>query len=74
VGRACPWLVPLRRLAGRPRRPGVSVNVGSFLGHGTLREYAKGYELGEATPDEVATMRRVLAEAMEDGAFGWRPR
>jgi N-acyl-D-aspartate/D-glutamate deacylase len=49
---------------------GVSVNVGSFLGHGTLREYAKGYELGEATPDEVATMRRVLAEAMEDGAFG----
>ena len=49
---------------------GVSVNVGSFLGHGTLREYAKGYELGEATSDEVATMRRVLAEAMEDGAFG----
>jgi dihydroorotase/N-acyl-D-amino-acid deacylase len=49
---------------------GVSVNVGSFLGHGTLREYARGYELGEATPDEVATMRRVLAEAMADGAFG----
>ncbi|MBA3415780.1 MAG: D-aminoacylase [Chloroflexia bacterium] len=57
------WLADLE---GR----GVSVNVGSFLGHGTLREYAKGYAEGEATPDEVATMRRVMAEAMEDGAFG----
>ncbi len=49
---------------------GVAINVGSFLGHGTLREYAKGYEMGEASADEIATMRRVLAEAMEDGAFG----
>jgi dihydroorotase/N-acyl-D-amino-acid deacylase len=56
----------LKDLVGR----GVSINVGSFLGHGTLREYAKGYAMGEATATEVATMRRVLAEAMDDGAFG----
>lgn len=49
---------------------GVSPNVGSFLGGGTLREYAKGMEMGAPTPDELATMRRVMAEAMEDGAFG----
>jgi N-acyl-D-amino-acid deacylase len=49
---------------------GVSPNIGSFLGGGTLREYAKGREMGAPTPDELATMRRVMAEAMEDGAFG----
>jgi dihydroorotase/N-acyl-D-amino-acid deacylase len=26
--------------------------------------------MGRATPDELATMRRVMAEAMDDGAFG----
>lgn len=49
---------------------GVSVNFGSFIGGGTVREFARGYELGDATPDEVQAMRTMLAEAMEDGAFG----
>ncbi|HEX5502689.1 MAG TPA: amidohydrolase family protein, partial [Thermomicrobiales bacterium] len=30
----------------------------------------KGMAMGRATADELATMRRVMAEAMEDGAFG----
>ena len=49
---------------------GVSPNIGSFLGGGTLREYARGLEMGAATGDELAVMRRVTAEAMADGAFG----
>jgi N-acyl-D-amino-acid deacylase len=49
---------------------GVSPNVGSFLGGGTLRNYAKDMDMGPADDAERATMRRVLAEAMEDGAFG----
>ena len=49
---------------------GISPNIGSFLGGGTLREYAKGREMGTPTADELATMRRIMAEAMEDGAFG----
>lgn len=49
---------------------GVSPNIGSFLAGGTLRQYAKGLAMGPATPDELDTMRRVMAEAMEDGAFG----
>jgi N-acyl-D-amino-acid deacylase len=49
---------------------GVSSNIGSFLGGGTLREYAKGKEMGTPTTDELETMRRVMAEAMEDGALG----
>lgn len=49
---------------------GVSPNIGSFLGGGTLRRYAKGMEMGQPSDDELATMRRVMREAMEDGAFG----
>ena len=49
---------------------GVSPNIGSFLGGGTLREYARGLEMGAPTPGELETMRHVMAEAMEDGAFG----
>ena len=49
---------------------GVSPNIGSYLGGGTLRQYACGMRMGRAAPDELATMRRVMAEAMEDGAFG----
>ncbi|RIK47334.1 MAG: dihydroorotase [Chloroflexi bacterium] len=49
---------------------GVAPNVGSFLGGGTLRQYARGMELGRSDPDALATMRRVMEEAMEDGAFG----
>ncbi len=49
---------------------GVSPNVGSFLGGGTLRNYARGMDMGPSDADELATMRRVMTEAMEDGAFG----
>src|SRR5947209_8639951 len=49
---------------------GVSPNIGTFLGGGTLREYVKGRDMSAPTPDELEKMRRVMAEAMEDGAFG----
>jgi len=49
---------------------GVSVNVGSFVGGATVREYAMGWDMREATADELATMTRVMDECMRDGAFG----
>jgi len=49
---------------------GLSVNFGSFVGGGTVREYAMGYAMGDATEEQLAEMRRITAEAMEDGAFG----
>jgi N-acyl-D-amino-acid deacylase len=49
---------------------GVAVNVGSFLGGGTLREYVRGYDLGPSSYSEIQTMRHVMRGAMEDGAFG----
>jgi N-acyl-D-aspartate/D-glutamate deacylase len=49
---------------------GVSPNVGSFLGGGTLREYVRGMAMGPFTPEELALARGVTEDAMRDGAFG----
>src|SRR5262245_1575046 len=57
------WLADLE-----PR--GASVNIGSCIGGSTVREFGRGYELGPSSPAEIEVMRRVVAEAMEDGAFG----
>lgn len=49
---------------------GTSVNVGSFLGAGTLRQYIKGMAQGRLTAAETAEMQRAVRLGMEDGAFG----
>ena len=51
-------------------RRGVSQNVGSFLGNGTVRVYGKGGGMGPSTSVEIDTMRAMVRRAMEDGAFG----
>ena len=49
---------------------GSSVNVGSLLGAENPRVFAKGYAEGPANAAELDTMRRVMHDAMADGAFG----
>ncbi len=51
-------------------RHGSSVNVGSYLGAENPRIIAKGYAQGRANAAELDTMRRVMRDAMRDGAFG----
>jgi dihydroorotase/N-acyl-D-amino-acid deacylase len=51
-------------------RHGTSTNVGSFIGAATVRMYAKGAADGPAGAAELDTMRRVVRDAMHDGAFG----
>ncbi len=48
----------------------ASVNFGSFLGAATVRAYAKGMAEGPANAAELDTMRRVVRDAMLDGAMG----
>jgi len=48
----------------------TSVNVGSFIGAGTVRAYAKGMEQGALDAAELDTVRRVMRDAMRDGAMG----
>ena len=49
---------------------GVSQNVGSFVGNGTVRVYGKGGAMGPSTAAEVDTMQAMVRRAMQDGAFG----
>jgi dihydroorotase/N-acyl-D-amino-acid deacylase len=48
----------------------ASVNVGSFIGAGGVRQYAKNMAEGAPTAAELDTMRLVVRQAMRDGAFG----
>ncbi|HEY5489823.1 MAG TPA: D-aminoacylase [Gemmatimonadaceae bacterium] len=51
-------------------RRGVSQNVGSFVGNGTVRVYGKGGGMGPSTSVEIDTMQAMVRRAMQDGAFG----
>lgn len=48
----------------------ASVNFGSFIGAGGVRQYAKNMAQGAPTAAELDTMRLVVRTAMRDGAFG----
>jgi N-acyl-D-amino-acid deacylase len=56
----------LAKLASTPR----SVNVGSFVGQGSIREAVVGSANRAATADERAKMRAMVEQAMKEGAFG----
>ena len=49
---------------------GVSTNIASFVGNGTLREYVMNYENRVPTEDELNKMKELTKEAMEEGAMG----
>jgi dihydroorotase/N-acyl-D-amino-acid deacylase len=49
---------------------GISQNVGSFVGAGTIREFGMGQRMGAATGASLDSMRAAVRRAMEDGAFG----
>jgi dihydroorotase/N-acyl-D-amino-acid deacylase len=52
------------------QRRGLSENVGSFVGSGTVRSYAKAGSMAPFTSAERDTVRAMAARAMTDGAFG----
>jgi N-acyl-D-amino-acid deacylase len=49
---------------------GVSCNVASFIGAGTLRVHAVGYDDVRATPEQLARMRALVRAEMRGGALG----
>ena len=49
---------------------GVSPNVASFVGNGTLRRYVIGYENRPASDEELEQMKTLARQAMEEGAVG----
>lgn len=55
--------------AERSRAP-ASVNVGTWVGHGTIRLAVMDRRPGPPTSAELARMRELIGEAMRSGAFG----
>jgi dihydroorotase/N-acyl-D-amino-acid deacylase len=47
-----------------------AINLGTFVGAGGLRDYVIGADNRPATPAELERMRKLVAQAMEQGAFG----
>lgn len=54
----------------RLERRKVSVNIASFVGHGTVRIAVMGVDDREPSTKELEEMKRMVEEAMEAGAFG----
>ena len=54
----------------RLERTPAAINVGTFVGAGGLRAYVVGQEQRAARPDEIAAMRTLVDQAMQDGALG----
>ncbi len=54
----------------RLERQGSGVNLGTYVGATQVRAYVMGYVNRAPTPAELNEMRRLVAEAMRDGAFG----
>ncbi|HEY7026145.1 MAG TPA: D-aminoacylase [Gemmatimonadales bacterium] len=49
---------------------GIATNVGSFVGATTIRENVIGFDDRPPTAAELDSMRALVKQAMEDGAFG----
>lgn len=47
-----------------------SVNVGTLVGHGTIRIAAMGFSPEKPSDEQMNSMKKYLKDALEDGAFG----
>ncbi|MDK2870609.1 MAG: N-acyl-D-amino-acid deacylase [Pyrococcus sp.] len=48
----------------------LGTNVAGLVGHGTLRIAVMGMENRDPTTEEIEEMKKLLGQAMKDGAFG----
>ncbi|HZY88674.1 MAG TPA: D-aminoacylase, partial [Gemmataceae bacterium] len=51
-------------------RAGVSVNVASYVGQGTVWQCVMGHTFERPSPDQIKEMQALVDEAMKEGAFG----
>ncbi|HEV2882953.1 MAG TPA: D-aminoacylase [Pyrinomonadaceae bacterium] len=54
----------------RVERQGLGLNLATFVGATQVRAYAMGFDNRAPTLAELEEMRRLVAQAMEDGALG----
>src|SRR6185295_13423310 len=51
-------------------KQGTGVNLATFVGATQIREYVVGFDNRPPTPAELEQMKRLVADAMKDGALG----
>ncbi|HEV2802239.1 MAG TPA: D-aminoacylase [Pyrinomonadaceae bacterium] len=54
----------------RVERQGIGVNLATFVGATQVRAYVMGFDNRAPTAKELEEMRRLVAQAMEEGALG----
>jgi dihydroorotase/N-acyl-D-amino-acid deacylase len=54
----------------RLEKQGAGINLGTFVGATQVREYVIGYDDRAPTPGELEQMKKLVADAMKDGALG----
>src|SRR5689334_15796992 len=54
----------------RVEKQGMGLNLGTFVGATQVREYVIGYDDRPPTSSELAQMKKLVADAMRDGALG----
>ena len=69
VGLEIDW-VDLEGFYTRLAKNGIAVNFATLVGQGTIRSRVMEQERREPTPEEIEQMKALVAEAMEQGAFG----
>jgi dihydroorotase/N-acyl-D-amino-acid deacylase len=52
------------------QKRGSAINLATFVGAGSVRDFVIGKEDRRATPQELAKMQEVVDQAMRDGALG----
>ena len=62
--------VPLKPFLDKLDATPKSINIGTFLGQGSVRQRVLGLANREATADELEKMRALVRQGMLDGAFG----
>jgi len=60
----------MREYLNRLEKQGTSVNVVPLVGHANLRVCTMGFDNRAPSKNELKTMKKMLAQAMEEGAFG----
>ena len=62
--------LPIKDFLDGIRRIPISINFGTMVGQGSIRQQVIGSVNRKATPEELARMKEIAAQAMHDGAFG----
>lgn len=64
------WL-SMKEFLAEVEKKKIALNFGSLVGHGTLRRGFVGDEVRDISPAEMKSMKKMLTQAMKEGALGF---